>query len=251
MKKHLLLLCLLISGYTAYPQCVPDVTITQPGIYPDSATGLAPGIVGQPYNQVMQIKVPVDTQVVYLGFNLTATIQSIQLMSFTNLPPGITYACNPANCIFPGGSNGCVLLSGTPNTAGVYTPVAIVKTTATVNLFGQTITLTQNDTVDYYTIVIGVTGLSEINPSVLNLGQNYPNPALSKTMIDFYVPVNGDYQFKLFNLIGKEVQRQQLNIRKGINTIEVNVKDLPPGVYMYSLSGNNSTLTRRLIVQQK
>lgn len=251
MKKILFFLCILFASYTAFTQCVPDVTITQPGIYPDSATGLAPGIVGQPYNQVMQIKVPVDTPVVYLGFSLIATIQSIQLMSFTNLPPGITYACNPANCTFPGGSNGCVLLSGTPNTAGVYVPVAIVKTTASVNLFGQTITLTQNDTVDYYTIVIGVTGLSEINPSVLNLGQNYPNPALSKTMIDFYAPANGEYQFKLFNLIGKEVQSQQLNVKKGVNTIEVTVKDLPPGVYMYSLSGNNSTLTRRLIVQQK
>lgn len=251
MKKITLLICIFLSGYTAFAQCVPDVTITQPGIYPDSATGLAPGLVGQPYNQVMQIKVPLDTPVVYLGFTLTATIQSIQLMSFTGLPPGITYACNPGTCIFPGGSNGCVLLSGTPNTPGVYNPEAIVKTTASVVLFGQTIILTQNDTVNYYTIVIGVTGLSEINPSVLNLGQNYPNPVLSKTMIDFYAPSNGDYQFKLFNLIGKEIQSQWLNVNKGINTIEVNVKDLPPGVYMYSLSGNSATLTRRLVIQHK
>jgi hypothetical protein len=251
MKKIVLLLSILISGYPAFTQCVPDPNITQPGIYPDSATGLAPGVVGQPYNQVIQIKVPVDTQIVYLGFNLTATIQSIQLMSFTNLPPGITYACNPANCIFPGGSNGCVLLSGTPNAPGVYHPVAVVKTTATVVLFGQTITLTQNDTVDYYTIVIGVTGLEEINPAVLNLGQNYPNPALNKTMIDFYTPADGEFRFRLFDLVGKEIQSQMLNVRKGINTIEVNVKDLPPGVYIYSLAGNNATLTRRFIVQKK
>lgn len=251
MKKITLLLCILFSGYAAFTQCIPDLTITQPGIYPDSATGLAPGVVGQPYNQVMQIRVPVDTQVVYLGFSLTATIQSIELMSFTGLPPGITYACNPANCIFPGGSNGCVLLSGTPNTPGIYNPIAVVKTTGSVVLFGQTILLTQNDTIDYYTIVIGVTGLSDINPAMLNLGQNYPNPAFSKTMIDFYAPVNGDYQFKLFNLIGKEVQSQIIHAWKGIHTIEVNVKDLVPGVYMYSLSGNASTLTRRLIVQQK
>lgn len=251
MKKFTLLLCILISGYSAFTQCVPDVTITQPGIYPDSATGLAPGIVGYPYNQVMQIKVPVDTQVVFQGFTLTATIQSIELMSFTGLPPGITYACNPSYCIFPGGSNACVLLSGTPNTPGVYNPEAVVKTTGTVVLFGQTITLTQNDTIDYYTIVIGVTGLSEFNPSVLNLGQNYPNPSREKTKIDFYAPAGGEYQFKLFNLIGREVQTQLVNVRKGLNAIEVNVKELPPGIYMYSLSGNNSTLTKRLIVQQK
>jgi hypothetical protein len=254
MKKQLLLLNLLLgifSGPFVIAQCVPDPNITQPGIYPDSATGLASGIVGQPYNQVMQIKVPVDTQVVYLGFTLTATIQSIQLMSFTGLPPGITYACNPANCIFPGGSNACVLLSGTPNTAGVFNPVAIVKTTGTVVLFGQTITLTQNDTIDYYTIVIGVSGLPEINPDLLNLGQNHPNPAVFKTHIDFYVPEGGEYFFRLFNLLGKEVQSQKLDLSKGIHTLEIDVSQLMSGIYVYSLSGKQGTLTRRMTVQQK
>ncbi|MFM7079047.1 MAG: hypothetical protein ACKOYC_04560, partial [Bacteroidota bacterium] len=65
MIKKLLLLsaAFLTCSIQANSQCVPDPTLTIPGIYPDSATGLASGVVGVPYTQVIQAKVPVDTVV--------------------------------------------------------------------------------------------------------------------------------------------------------------------------------------------
>ena len=101
-----ILVIVLFTGIT-YSQCIPNTAITTSGIFPDSATGLAIGTVGQPYNQVLQIKVPVDTVTTFGGFPLTVPITSIALSSFTGLPPGLTYVCNPTNCVFPGGSNGC------------------------------------------------------------------------------------------------------------------------------------------------
>ncbi len=88
----------LISG-TAFAQCTPDLSITIPGIYPDSATGLPAGIVNQPYSEVIQARVLTDT--VYNGF--PAIISNITITGVTGLPPGLTYSCNPSTCVFPGG----------------------------------------------------------------------------------------------------------------------------------------------------
>ncbi len=253
MKKiFILMFLLLLAGHhVIIAQCVPDLNITQPGIYPDSATGLAPGVVGQPYQQVMQIKVLTDTSIVYSGFQVTVTIQNIQLMSFTGFPPGITYACNPATCIFPGGSNACVLISGVPTTAGVYNLNAVVKTTGTTVLFGQTITLTQFDTIDYYSIVVGAVGLNEINPSIFNLGIPQPNPAVDYSIVDFYVPSDERLSYGIYTLTGLKVQAGTLKARKGFNSHKINLHSLTPGVYLYSLSTHSLRLTRKLIVQPK
>jgi hypothetical protein len=252
MKKiFILLLWLLLAGHHVISQCVPDLNITQPGIYPDSATGLAPGVVGQPYQQVMQIKVLTDTSIVYLGFQVNVTIQNIQLMSFTGFPPGITYACNPATCIFPGGSNACVLISGVPTTAGVYNLNAVVRTTGTTVLFGQTITLTQFDTIDYYSIVVGVAGLYEINPLMFNLGIPWPNPAVDYTVVDFYVPSDARLSYGIYTLTGQQVRAGTLRARKGFNIHKISLQGLTPGVYLYSLSTHSLRLTRKLVVQPK
>src|SRR5205823_5429951 len=91
-------------------------------IYPDSLTGLSPAVQGVPYNQVLQIRVPPDT--VFLGS--TVPIDSVRLLSFTGLPPGLTLVCNPPSCVFNGGTNGCALISGTPTDTGFFPLTAIV-----------------------------------------------------------------------------------------------------------------------------
>lgn len=237
----------LISS-SAVAQCIPDLNITVPGIYPDSATGLASGTVGLPYNQVIQIKAPTDTVIFYQGNYVVATIDSIILVSFTNLPPGITYACNPATCLFPGGSNGCVLISGTPSTAGTYNPVAIVRTKAKV--FG--FPLTQIDTVDYYTINISTTqGLSGAQSKKFEVFQNDPNPFSSYTNISYYCPVPMTVSLKIFNLIGKEVFYKKYISGVGKNYVKLEADDFAPGVYMYSISNGITTATRRMVINKR
>jgi len=252
MKKILTFLLISILTIPAvFSQCTPDPNITQPGIYPDSATGLAPAIVGQPYNQVMQFKIPADTAIVYNGIPFVATILYFKLLNFTGLPAGITYSCNPASCIFPGDSNGCVLLSGTPTTPGIYPLNAEIEAAGQVTFAGQPITIRQTENIDYYYIVVGISGIAEINPAVVNLGQNYPNPVTQGlTDIDFYTPRLGEFSFKLINLLGKEVISRKVTAQKGMNTIKLNVSSIPPGVYMYSLTGKSSTLTKRMIIRK-
>lgn len=250
LKKLLLFAAFAFLVQQANAQCVPNTSITIPGIYPDSATGLSPGVVNQPYNQVLQVKVPSDTLVVIFGGPTMVTINSITLTSFTNLPPGVTYACNPANCVFPGGGNGCALLSGTPTQAGVFNPIAITTTSATV--FGTT-TFTQEDTIDYYTIVINnaSTGIHN-NPGLkFELFQNDPNPFSSYTNISFHCPVPMTVTLKVFNLLGKEVYHKSYISNTGRSSIKLEGDDFSPGVYMYSLSNGISTFTRRMVINKR
>ncbi|MBL7923701.1 MAG: T9SS type A sorting domain-containing protein [Bacteroidia bacterium] len=252
MKKFLLVCAVALFAFnpSASAQCVPNTTITQPGITPDSATGLASGISGQLYTQVMQIRVPADTVVELIpGVPVTVPITSITLTSFTGLPPGITYTCTPSNCVFPGGSNGCVLISGTTNVAGNYPLTAIISTVASV--FGNPVT--QVDTLSYYSIDISnaTTGIDESTGLNFSMDQNSPNPCNENTGIRYSLPSSGEVDFRIFNLIGKEVYRSLLNAEQGINELRLDSRDFAPGVYMYTMTFNGETLSKRMVISRK
>ena len=250
MMRRLLLfsvIMLMCAGYS-YAQCIPDTT-SIPGISPDSATGLSPGYINQPYSQVLQVRVPTDTTVeITPGFPVTVSIVSIQVMSFSGLPPGLAYTCNPSNCTFPGGSNGCVEISGTPTAAGVYPLTAIVTTSAT--LFGQPIL--QTDTLTYYVITVsGTSGVSEYNTQGFALSQNSPNPFSDATTITYHSPLPTEIEFRIFNMIGKEVHSRIINADAGNNTLRLDSRDFAPGMYMYSITLAGKTLSHRMVVTKK
>ena len=117
MRKTLLILVMLIGGaIQASAQCVPDASITQPGIYPDTTTNLPAGTAGVFYSSDIQLKVITDTFA--MGFNVD--VVDITVNSVSGLPAGFSYSCTPSNCVFPGGSNGCIRLFGTNATPGTY-----------------------------------------------------------------------------------------------------------------------------------
>jgi hypothetical protein len=249
MMKKLLSVIIIAAAFqvsNSNAQCIPDVTITTPGIYPDSATNLPGGTVGIPYSEDIQARVLTDTSL----SGLPVIITSITLSSVTGLPPGLSYSCTPASCVFPGGSNGCMLLSGTPTTAGVY-PL-IVELTVNGTIFGTPVP-PQVSTLDYYSITIDVnSGIAGAASSVkFDLLQNTPNPASTYTDVTFSTPVAGDFTFKMYNMIGKEVLKQNLRGMAGMNTTRLNVEDMTPGVYMLSIENGTNVVTRRIIVSRK
>lgn len=228
-------------------QCIPDPNITIPGIYPDSATGLAPGVVNTPYSEVIQIRVPLDTSL--LGVQIV--VDSITLISTSNLPPGLSSACNPTSCKFLGGTNGCILIDGTPNTAGSYQMKAVTSTRAHT-LIGSFQLPAQIDTIDYYIITIaGPNSINNINSGRFEMLQNEPNPFSSITNITFNTPIESSLEFKVFNLLGKEVMRKTIITEAGKNVLKLEANDFTPGVYMYSLSNGVRTFTKRMIVSKK
>lgn len=114
------LVVVVLSYSIVYGQsCVPASHPTT-GMYPEPQGGsnLNPGCNGAPYNQWITAKIPADTVV----GGQTCTVNNYTVTGVTGLPIGITYTCNPGTCIFPGGFNSCITLSGTANDApGTFT----------------------------------------------------------------------------------------------------------------------------------
>lgn len=246
MIKRILVLALLAGGIAlnAHAQCIPDVTITDPGIYPDSATGLPAGTVGVTYNEVIQFKVLTDTSLA----GLPVTVDSISITQVTGLPPGISYTCTPASCVFPGGSNGCILLTGTPTVSGAF-PLT-VDLIIDANLSG--IAFQQPSTVDYYVINInaatGIATLSSVNFGIVNV---LPNPAADYTDLTYSTPLGGDFRITLYDMIGKKVSEQLIRGLPGNNTFRIKTAQLKSGVYMLTLGNGSSVATRKVVVSKR
>lgn len=127
MKKLCFLPFFLLSVlFITAQNCTPDSQYVSegPGVYPDSIVGLPPAYTCQPYSAVITIVVPYDT--VYNGQYML--IDSAVLKSVDDLPPNFSYACEPPDCNFPGGTAGCIVLTGFPalTDTGDYVPVGNV-----------------------------------------------------------------------------------------------------------------------------
>jgi hypothetical protein len=249
MKKFwfYLIIGLLCLQTSVYAQCTPDLTITQPGIYPDS---LPPADVGIAYSQTLQVKVLTDTMT-SLGL---ATIDHIQIVSIAGIPAGFTYGCVPNNCQFPGGSNGCIVFSGlaVSGQEGSYPLTITIDVTATVTIGGFPIQSTQTETLnDYVFIIDGPLSVGWAKGKSLELKPNFPNPAVSKTSIDYIVPTAAIAEFRLFNVLGKELLNKNFKAKPGKNTIELDVREFEDGIYMYSIKTGNTVMTRRMVISRK
>ncbi|MFN8165305.1 MAG: T9SS type A sorting domain-containing protein [Bacteroidia bacterium] len=246
MKRLLLILSLIVTSISAGAQCVPDTSITHgdPGIYPDSATGLPHAIVGVAYSTDIQLRILTDTT--YLS--LPATIDSINVIGVTGLPSGFAYSCTPSNCSFPGGSDACVLLYGSAPTVGMVGTYPItVNMMVYGKVFGTPQTLTQDNS-DYAIIIDNNIGVPTIAPLTFSVGQNQPNPSSSLTKIPVSVPKSGMAHVTISNLIGKVVVSNDYQVNKGANLIPVATTGLNAGIYLYTVSFNGSAETKRMIV---
>lgn len=90
--------------------------------------------------------------------------------------------------------------------------------------------------------------------NVLNsysLSQNYPNPFNPSTKISYNVGEPGLVQMKVYNILGVEVATL-VNEQKiaGNYTVEFEAARFSSGVYLYSISVNNFSQTRKMILEK-
>jgi hypothetical protein len=248
MKKTLLTLILALAFIGAQAQCTPDSQYTAAGIYPDSATGLLPATVGIAYNQNITIIVPSDTIVDVFGSPVPVTIDKIDLTSVTGLPSSFSYSCNPSSCSFPGGTIKCAeLSSASPTSAEIGLHQIIFETTTTV---GGGL-LTQDDVIDYYYLqVSGITStINQFDNTTFELKGAYPNPVSNQAKIQFVSGTPENITFKIYNLLGEEIESQLISSSKGVNTINLNTSSYSKGIYLYSINNGNKVLTKRMIIK--
>jgi hypothetical protein len=94
----------------------------------------------------------------------------------------------------------------------------------------------------------------KFQPLQFVLEQNYPNPFNPSTVIRYQLPVSGDVNLKIFDLLGGEVATL-VNEYKPAGKYEVTfnsnsgvVWNLPSGVYFYQLKSGDCVSTKKMIL---
>ncbi len=79
---------------------------------------------------------------------------------------------------------------------------------------------------------------------------NYPNPMDGQTTITFNLPEAGNGSLSIRDLSGRTVYHQRLAVQVGQNQVVLRRSSLPnSGVYTYTVSSNETTMTRKLVVR--
>jgi hypothetical protein len=251
MKKLLLFFAAtLITAASATAQCTPDPQYTNPGVYPDSATGFPNACIGDLYDLTITNVSPVDTTTMIGPIPVTLTWDSAVVVNVAGLPPGFTYSCYcaqntvspPDGCAFEGGTSGCISITGTPQPGdeGVYN----LSIDIDVYLEGAT-TPTASQTVDYYSIEVlpstdPTCGVG-INEFMSNNFRLYPNPVGESFTLTGLDGLNIE-TITIADAAGKIIQtHENLNAI----TVDINVSDLKEGVYFANIKhGEASSVVR-------
>jgi hypothetical protein len=253
IKKLLLFAALPFVGISlAVAQCTPDVTITIPGIYPDT---LPHAEVGKDYSEVVQFYVPTDSSFNYEGTMVNATVDAVEIDSvdWSGLDSkGFSYACNPGTCSFAGGSNGCLLVSGTaPTTDMVDTFPLTIYLTYHLKIFG-TVPFDTAQPITQFSVIIDPEDTSSaikvVDVSKFQVLQNTPNPFSATTVISFTSPTATTYNFVVYNLLGETVHSRTVTATKGMNKLTFNATNLKEGIYLYSLGNDKAKLVKRMTI---
>lgn len=88
-----------------------------------------------------------------------------------------------------------------------------------------------------------------LTPAEYNLEQNYPNPFNPTTVISFQTPNPGKVSLKVFDILGKEIATLVDGyLEAGTHNIKFNASNLVSGVYIYKITADNFTQSRKMIL---
>lgn len=244
---------IIMGGIDAMAQCTPDPQYTTQGIYPDTIQNLPHGTVGQAYSTVVTVVVPEDTFVTD-PLPLDLDVIDFELDTIRDMPPGFTYECWPSNCVWPGSTSGCVLITGPALTsieAGTY-PLYIKIKAHFTSIIGP---INRQGQYPGYKIVIDNTimpvGLKAADQYKFELMQNVPNPSTGETMIGFINPSQTEVELNVYNSMGQTVMKRNIAAKKGVNEMTLSTLNLAGGMYVYTLSNGAEVLNRRMVVANK
>ena len=250
MKKIYLLLAIICAfTYTnnLKAQCTPDpscIELLNPGeICPED---LPDGTVGISYSQTVTVIPPATGTIPGYG---TVNIVKIRLTSVGNMPPGLSYQCNVANCDFTVTTpltRYCILISGTPTTEGTYPLSVHVMPYINVGIVIPTVEQI-DDTSLAITINPFSSGYSIVNLNKFSVLDSKPNPFNSTSKIGFISPNSNNINLTVFDIVGNLVYNENMFAIRGENYFEFNGINLGKGIYFYTVSNGKESVTKQLI----
>ncbi len=278
MKKLLLSLgSLLIMSAAVFAQTSNPFTPGS-GALPDYTVGTA-------YSETIDIDVPttvtIDPAALGLGGlpvsipPFDATVDTVRF-TVTGLPAGLSASFDNGTGIYLGGATGVLTISGTPTNSNGSTNVAIESLTSgsgdisvpvigslPVSFPGQ-LSVPGAGNFDLprapqaldggpYALQTagGGNSILELNTATFDVIQNVPNPFKRNSIIKFSTPVPADVEFKVFDVLGKQVFANTIEAEAGVNVINLNAEDFSAGAYFFTVSNGEKSFTKRMIVSGK
>ena len=92
--------------------------------------------------------------------------------------------------------------------------------------------------------------IAETQNMSINVISVYPNPTSGLTTLSFNSMLDGKYNLKVFDVIGKVLISEDLSLSEGLNTKEINLQNVSHGVYFVTIiSEGMEAQTLRIIVE--
>jgi len=77
----------------------------------------------------------------------------------------------------------------------------------------------------------------------------YPNPASTLVNVQFSSDDNANYHLQLTDLSGRVIMDKAVQANSGLNTQQIDVKQMAKGVYMLLLNGSELSQKQRIILE--
>ncbi len=106
---------------------------------------------------------------------------------------------------------------------------------------------TQVDTLTFIINVGGVTAIEELK-NIKDKAVVYPNPSSSETTVQLNLLESLDVTFMSLNPLGQCIYKETAKYNAGFNSINLDVKDYPSGIYTLIISNKNGVITKKLTV---
>lgn len=104
-----------------------------------------------------------------------------------------------------------------------------------------------NGEVDSFETIKFRTGTKEMTEN--NHFLMYPNPAKDNVSIVLNATQKSEGNINLFDMKGALIKSVNTKLVTGINAVELSLTDLPKGMYFVQINSNESTLTKKLIIE--
>jgi hypothetical protein len=273
--KKILLTAFIASGlYSAQAQTVcnangPNLPTVTQYIIPDSTTNLLHACAGLAYEQIIYIKAPKDTTVVFAGAPVSAIVDSIVVnLDSLGLPSYLSVASVAAakaptatvaykHLVLRGPGNdsiACIKISGIipAGTAAGTIPLTIKLSSA--GKAGGVVPITLPSTVTAYKIVIDPSGSGVCNVAIKQL-QNVntvvitPNPTTGNAVLTCNVTNAFDGNLSIVNAVGQVVYNRSLSLNIGQQKVMLPTDGLASGMYQIIVRQGGAQSTSKLIVQ--
>jgi flagellar hook assembly protein FlgD len=83
------------------------------------------------------------------------------------------------------------------------------------------------------------------------LGQNFPNPVINSTKIEFSIAKAGHVSLKIMNITGKEVVTIiHEKMGAGMHSVELKTDNIPNGIYFYRLESESFSVSKKMVVNK-